>query len=276
MTTIGAAIHATPGESLATCLESVCGQVDQVYVFTWDEEQIATARQYQATVVTIAPVEYVELIRQEMQRALPTDWILILDPDETVEPNAPTFFRDKIQTASNDVVGFWIPYRMLFLSEELKHSFPNLKQLRLFRRDRVHYTKGIHLAPTPLDGRFEYLDDTDPGIRHNFVTNLEQRFVRHLQWSRIEARELHESGVEITDAAEFLKAGLEEFQRYAVDKRGLRDGCKGLINALMHGWKSIVTLCLLWELQNFQNFSIEPLEEWETFIAKLEASKTIR
>jgi hypothetical protein len=273
LTTIGAAILATAGESLKTCLESLYGQVDEVYVFTWDKDQTATAKQYQATVVTVPPVEYVELIRQQMQLTLPTDWILILDPDEVVEPNAPAFFRQKIRTARDDIVGFWIPYRMLFLGEELTHSFPNVKQLRLFRRDRVIYTKGIHLTPTPLDGRFEYLDDSDPGIQHNFVTNLQQRFARHLQWSRIEARELYESGVEITDAADILKAGLEEFKKYAVDNRGLHDGCKGLINALMHGWKNIVTLCLLWELQNSKNFSIEPFEEWETFFANLDLPK---
>jgi hypothetical protein len=269
METIGVAILAAAGDPLAACLDSISGQVDEILVFTWDEEQIVTAKQYQADVLSLTPVNHVELVRQKMQMALSTDWVLILDPDEVVEPRGLEFFRSKVLTADPNVVGFWIPYRMLFFGEELKHSYPDIKQLRLFRRNRVLYTSGIHHSPNPLDGHYEYLNNADPGIEHRFVINLRQRFERHLQWAEVEAAELYSAGQQIADPVALLRAGLEEFKTYTVDRRGMRDGYKGLINALMHSWKSIATLCFLWELQNSPNLQIESPQYWEELFVHL-------
>ena len=276
MNTIGAAILAAPGEPLAMCLESIRGYVDETVVFTWDEEQSATAEQHQVSVITIAPVDHVELVRQDMQMALSTDWVLMLDPDEVVDSSGPAFFRSKITGASDDVVGFWVPYRMFFLGEELKHSFPNIKQLRLFRRNRVRYTQGIHLSPTPINGHYEYFEDMDPGIEHRFVRNLRQRFERHLQWAQIEAEEMHRNGKEAPDPVSLLTAGLEEFKMYALNRNGLRDGYKGFVNALMHGWKTVATLCFLWELQQAPNSTPKSVSSLEEVISKLDLSNPER
>jgi hypothetical protein len=248
------------------CLDSIRGYADETVVFTWDEEQSATAEQYQANVIFIAPVDHVELVRQDMQTALTTDWVLMLDPDEVVDPNGLAFFRTKISGAGEDVVGFWVPYRMFFLGEELRHSFPNIKQLRLFRRDRVHYSRIIHLPPAPLGGRYEFFEDTDPGIEHRFVRDLRQRLERHLQWAYIEAQEMHRAGQSVPEPDGLLAAGLEEFKMYALSRNGLRDGYRGLVNALMHGWKTIATLCFLWELQQAPNLTPESFSSLEKAI----------
>jgi hypothetical protein len=192
----------------------------------------------------------------------------MLDPDEIIDRRGIEFFRRKVLTADPNVVGFWIPYRMFFLGEELKNSFPGIKQLRLFRRNRVLYTNKIHHSPNPIDGHYEYFDDADPGIEHRFVINLRQRFERHLQWAEVEAAELYRSGQQLVDPISFLRAGLEEFKTYTVHRHGLRDGYNGLINALMHSWKSMATLCFLWELQKSTNLQIESVHYWEELIAR--------
>ncbi len=273
MNTIGVSILAAPGEPLATCLDSISDHVDETVVFTWDEEQRATAEHYQANVMLIAPVDHVEIVRQDMQTALSTDWVLMLDPDEVVDPNGPAFFRTKVTGASEDVVGFWVPYRMFFLGEELRYSFPNIKQLRLFRRNRVCYSPEIHLPPTPLGGLYEYFEDTDPGIEHRFVRDLRQRLERHLQWAHIEAQEMHRTGRPVPDPDSLLAAGLEEFKMYALNRNGLRDGYRGFVNALMHGWKTIATLCFLWELKQAPNLTAESFSSLEKAISKLGPSK---
>src|SRR5687768_18069401 len=64
---------------------------------------------------------------------------------------------------------------------------------------------------------------------------------------------LFRSGV--PDPESVLAAGFEEFKTYVLGRRGLRDGYKGLVNALMHGWKAIAMQCFLWELRSEEHTS---------------------
>jgi hypothetical protein len=269
MSTLGVTILAAPAEPLDTCLASI-KQVDQILVYSWDPKQIEVAHAHGAQTALISTVSH-ELIRDEMQASLATDWVLLLDPDEIPEIGAIESFRAKIASAPEAVVGFWIPYRTFFLGTELTKSFANLRQLRLFRRNRVSYRKLIHESPSPLSGYFEHVDMAEPGIAHNFVFDLQRRFERHLQWAKIEALEQYQQGAQLTDPADVLRAGLREFCKYAVEQQGLEDGCAGLINALMHGWKQIAMLCFLWELQKAPNMPVRLSAQIKEFCAELEA-----
>ena len=268
-TTIGVSILAAPGEPLADCLDSIHNKVDEIAVFTWDVEQTETANRFGAKVVAVDPASYVEPLRQEMQNTVSSEWVLILDPDEVVEENGIDFFRKMIHLGSCDIVGYWIPYRMMFFGSELSNSFPNIKQMRLFRRDRVSYSSSIHNIPSPIDGVYGYFDDADPGIEHRFVRDFQQRFERHLKWAKIEAEELYRSGKFINDPISILESGIEEFQIYTVERKGLRDGCNGLVNALMHSWKRIAMMCFLWELHGSNNLPIKDASSLEQKVIDL-------
>lgn len=269
MISLGVAVLAAPDEPLSTCLESVHEAVDEIAVFTWDAKQAQVAAKYGGRIIDIPPARHVGVMRQEMQSALGTDWVLMLDPDEVAEPGATQVFRERAQAAGPDVVGLWVPYRMLFLGDELSYSFPSIKQMRLFRRGRVRYTRDLHNVPTPIEGRYDYLADKEPGLEHHFVTSLRHRFERHLSWAQVEAEELNQAGERLNDPIAILEGGLQEFKMYAVHRQGLRDGCKGLVNALMHSWKRIAVLCFLWEIQQAENMSIEPVSYWESILSEL-------
>lgn len=269
MPTLGVIILAAPMEPLATCLTNI-QQVDQILVYSWDLEQIEVARAYGAQTALISPVSHIELVRDEMQASLATDWVLALDPDESPEPGAIESFRAKIVSASETEVGFWVPYRTLFLGTELERSFANTRQMRLFRRNRVLYRKAIHEAPSPMNGSFQYIDMAEPGITHNFVVDLQQRFERHLQWAKIEALEQYQQGATLADPADLLRVGLREFRHYAIEQQGLDDGCAGLINALMHCWKKIAMLSFLWELQKAPNIPIMFSDQARKLCAEIE------
>jgi hypothetical protein len=269
MQTLGVTILAAPAEPLSTCLANL-KQVDQILVFSWDPDQIAIAHANGAQTILITAVSNIELIRDQMQSSLATDWVLALDPDENVEPGAIESFRAKIATAPDTVVGFWVPYRMLLLGTELKHSFSNLRQMRLFRRNGVSYKKIIHESPLPVNGYFEYIEMSEPGIMHNFVVDLQSRFERHLQWAKLEAIEEHQRGTGLADPMDLVMAGMREFYRFAIEQQGLEDGYAGLVNALMHGWKKIAMLCFLWELQKAPNFPVNLPNQIEKFWAQFD------
>jgi hypothetical protein len=247
--TLGVVTLAAPEDPLSICLDTVNGSVDELVVFTWSTEQAETALRYGARVIRIDEIPFVEPFRQRMQSGLSTDWILVLDPDEAVEPGAIGHFRDRMREAAPDVAGFWIPQRMLFLGQDLCHSFPGVKQLRLLRRNRVVYSSTIHSSPEPVEGRFEHFDDSEPGICHYFVRSLEARMQRHLRWARIEAQQALEQGATAQDILDPVRAGLDELAFYVVERSALKDGMAGLANALLHSWKSATMALFLWEMQ---------------------------
>jgi hypothetical protein len=246
--TLGIVTVAAPQDPLSICLDSVNGLADELVVFTWSDEHAETALRYGARSILIEELPYIEPFRQTMQTALSTDWILVLDPDEALEPGAVSHFREKMRGAARDIAGFWVPQRMLFFGRELSHSFPGVKQLRLFRRNRVAYSSTIHSSPEPVEGRFEHFDDSEPGIRHYFVRSLEPRIQRHLLWAKIEAQQAFERGTTVRDLLDPVRAALDELAFYIVERGALKDGMPGLANALLQSWKSAVTALFLWEM----------------------------
>ena len=266
--TIGLVILVAPDDPIPLCLDSQL-VLDEILVFTWDPRQARLIAEKDVSVHLIEETLYVEPIRFLMQSKLRTDWVLVLDPDETFEKGAISSFRSLVSNAHDSTAGYWVPYKMLLKGEELKHSFPNIKQLRLFRRNRIEYSDAIHASPTPIDGIFEFLDDSVPGIQHHFVRDLSLRFHRHLMWASIEAQELADNGSTVSTAHEILKGANQELEHYFVLRKGLQDGLPGLINGFMHFWKKIAMFCFLWEIQGSKPIAIANLDEIEQSMSAL-------
>jgi glycosyltransferase involved in cell wall biosynthesis len=69
------------------------------------------------------------------------EWVLILDADECLPPEAEEEIRSIVTNPSDKLVGYWINRRYFFLGKPLKHAyFPNWN-LRLFKHKLGRYEK---------------------------------------------------------------------------------------------------------------------------------------
>ena len=69
------------------------------------------------------------------------EWVLILDADECLPPNAQNEIRGIVSNRHEKHSGYWINRRYFFLGKPLKHAyFPNWN-LRLFKHKLGRYEK---------------------------------------------------------------------------------------------------------------------------------------
>ena len=172
---------------------------------------------------------------RQKQRALDAcrdaTWVLLLDSDESLEPDLAAAIRDAIARDDPDIAGYRINRRLHFLGAWLNHTaFPD-RVLRLVRGGRgtmrdvqIHEAVEIHGG-----GRVADL----PGIcRHDSYASfgdLAQRQVRYALAAADEAKTTGRGGrwyhVLVSPGAAFLRKFLL--------RSGWRDGRRGFLIAIM-------------------------------------------
>ena len=104
--------------TLAACLESVRGIVDEIVVADTGstDETIAIATQYHAQVIRVAWADDFAAARNEALKAVKSDWVLVLDADERLDPSAASQIRALIGDEST--AGYQVTVRNYVLSLE--------------------------------------------------------------------------------------------------------------------------------------------------------------
>lgn len=130
--------------NLARCLQSV-PWVDEMFVVDSKstDRTCLIAKEHGAKVVQF---EYKDGWPKKKNWALENlpfshDWVLILDADECLPPEAEEEIRKIITNSIDEHTGYWINRRYFFLGQPLKHAyFPNWN-LRLFKHKLGRYEK---------------------------------------------------------------------------------------------------------------------------------------
>jgi glycosyltransferase involved in cell wall biosynthesis len=68
------------------------------------------------------------------------EWVLVLDADEVLPPEAEAEFREVI-ASSGSIAGYWINRRFMFMGRWLRHAYYPNWNLRLFRHSLGRYEK---------------------------------------------------------------------------------------------------------------------------------------
>jgi tetratricopeptide (TPR) repeat protein len=81
--------------TMAACLESVRGVVDEIVVADTGstDETIAIATRYDAQVIRVTWRDHFAAARNEALKAVKSDWVLVLDADERLDPSAGSQIR---------------------------------------------------------------------------------------------------------------------------------------------------------------------------------------
>ena len=130
-------------ENLARCLDSV-RWADEIFVVDSGstDNSAEIAKQYGAHVVQFEFNGTWPKKKNWALQSLPfrNEWVLILDADEVLPPEAGQEMAEVI-ARPGDIVGYWINRRFFFLGRWLRHSYYPNWNLRLFRHALGRYER---------------------------------------------------------------------------------------------------------------------------------------
>ncbi len=158
------------------------------------------------------------------------EWVLFLDADERLTPE----FRDElsktIESAPQEVGGYWIPRRNVMFGHVLRGGgwWPD-HQLRLLRSSHARYVpeREVHEI-VEVDGRVGTLEQP---ILHLNYDSFQEFQEKQESYGRMRARELAAEGISPRRRS-YLGRPAREFWRRFVTLTGYRDGLTGLRLAL--------------------------------------------
>jgi len=120
-----------------------------------------------------------------------SDWILIVDADESVTPELK---REILQVSSKPVElvsqsGFYINRIFIFMGRKIRHCgyYPSWN-LRLFKRGRAHYEQRLVHEHMIVDGPTAYFKSL---LLHEDRRGLEHFVAKHNRYSTLEAQEIY-------------------------------------------------------------------------------------
>lgn len=201
------------------------------------------------------------------------EWIFILDADEELLPEAEKEIDQAVRSASDQVAGYWINRRYMFMGKWLKHAYYPNWNLRLFKHKFGRYEKltsedtasgdnEVH-EHVIIDGATAHLKTEMNHYAFPSVDVFMEKHNRYSNWEAVVALEGRLGGTgnlsSLGDAA--LKRRLKSIfwklpgrpvLRFAwvyLWQKGFLDGIEGFYFALLHGVYEILVLAKTYELK---------------------------
>jgi glycosyltransferase involved in cell wall biosynthesis len=200
-------------------------------------------------------------------------WILILDADEVMPPEAGRELADVIARDGDGHAGFWINRRFMFMGSWLRHAYYPNWNLRLFRRGCGRYER---LVAGPTDSgdnevHEHIIVDGTTGrlgceMDHHAFPSIHTFVEKHNRYSNWEARLAAEQGLGQTaalpqDTAAGWRRSVKRLTRHLpfrptlrflyvyVAQGGFLDGRRGYYFARLHGFYEFLSVAKAAELR---------------------------
>ena len=266
--------------NLARCMQSV-PWVDEIFVVD-SQSMDCTASIAQEHGAKVVQFEYKGGWPKKKNWALENlpfshEWVLILDADECLPPEAEEEIRKIVTKPDEKHHGYWINRRYFFLGQPLKHAyFPNWN-LRLFQHKLGRYEKITDLSTDSGDheihehvvvqgstGRLKSIMD-----HHAFPTieSFVEKHNRYSNWEAIVENEKIEKADSIQHDEVKLKRKLRmvfrklpfrptlRFLYVYIRQKGFLDGWAGYVFARLHGQYEFLSVAKAKEVAKSRNES---------------------
>ncbi len=201
------------------------------------------------------------------------EWVFILDADEVLPPEMEVEIRAIVTQLKNEIAGYWINRRFMFMGKWLKHAYYPNWNLRLFKHRLGRFEKLTSSATNSGDNEVhEHVIVQGSTSRlvaqmdHYAFPSVEVFVEKHNRYSNWEARvaldhylkgsdnDLQNSGVTMRRRLKLLSAklpfrGLLRFFYVYVWQFGFLDGLEGYYFARLHGFYEVLSVAKTYELK---------------------------
>lgn len=236
-------------KKLSNCLSSIRDFSDEIVVIDLGstDHTLDLARKYQAKIFHHKRVDYVEKVRNFAISKSNGEWILILDPDETLSDKLKIKLKEVAKLKDYSAVN--IPRKNVFFGKWITHTnwWPD-RHIRFFQKGKVTWFEKIHSYPK-VEGRILNLEkDPSLAIIHLSYDNLSQFMERQNRYSTIEAEQRFKQG-ERFSPRNFIWRPIREFLVRFIKHAGFLDGSVGLSLTLLMMIYQLQMMIKLWEIE---------------------------
>jgi glycosyltransferase involved in cell wall biosynthesis len=269
--------------NLPRCLASV-GWADEIVVVDSHstDQSIAIAQRYGAEVVQF---QFNGVWPKKKNWALENisfrhEWVLILDADEVMPPDAEAEIAEVVANDGNGNAGYWINRRFMFMGRWLKHAYYPNWNLRLFKHKTGRYERLVQGATQSGDNEVHehiMVNGSTGRLRcemdHYAFASIDVFVEKHNRYSNWEARLEVEEGLSKTKSSApqsmpvRIRRTLKRLVRHLpfrptlrflyvyVFQAGFLDGREGLIFARLHAVYEFLAIAKAAELRKQQALS---------------------
>lgn len=237
---------------LRKSLSSISKWVDEIILIDLGsvDDIAAIAKQFKAKYYIRKNVLIVETIRQESLKYVTHEYVLFLDPDETIPSVLAKDLRAKAKESQYDYMT--TPRQNFVFGKWVKHSrwWPDY-QTRLFRHNRVTWGKTLHAEPVVSGAGFKYDSVEKFAIQHNNYRSLDEFIEKNMRYAKADARaRLHaDSDFTLTQA---IKLSVSELISRFFAGKGYKDGMHGLILSILQSFYYFMVYAYYWEGKSYQ------------------------
>ncbi len=242
---------------LKKCLDSIYNWVDEIILIDLEstEDIKSVVAQYQAKHISHQKVAIVEEIRQESLKYASHEYILFIDPDETIPADLSLDLQEKIATGEFDY--FTTPRQNYVFGKWVKHSrwWPDF-QTRIFRQGHVNWGTKLHAEAIPSGNGYTYPVSEKFAIGHLNYQNLDEFIAKNMRYAKADAMERIESGNTLSIVGVIKLSVSELISRFFVAE-GYKDGMHGLVLSILQSFYYFMVYSYYWEGKKYRELESE-------------------
>lgn len=243
-------VSCNEGHLLDGCLASIAF-ADEILVVDLEstDDTAAIAARHGCALWRRPRVPIVEQVHAEARERVRHDWLLLLDPDQRVDP---ALARQLVAEFAS-----YVEPTLAIVSAPMLYYFGR-RQLAgtiwggvhewylLLRRDAVDFTGAVHRGVVCHPGRrVNFLArQGDNVVHHYWSTGWRELFAKHRRYLEQEGAARHAAGERFAWRQLFAE-GPRRFRESFVEREGRRDGRLGVALSLFWAWYSIGALLSL-------------------------------
>lgn len=172
------------------------------------------------------------------------EWILSLDADEVLSPEASQEIRSKVIDNGSGYVGYVLRRENYLCGTRIRHVWGHDRQLRLFQKGKGRFCGSVHERVMVHGDVGELIH---PLLHYNSV-NLWKFLAKNELYTNLEARRKYESGERLNLAKSLLSPVRVFFFRF-VTLGGYRDGTMGLVLSMALAYFALRVQWKIWRMK---------------------------
>lgn len=231
------------GKLLGNCLASLNFCTEVIYLdLGSSDNSIKVAESFpNVSSRVIDRVPAVEKIHSELKKYTQAEWVLIIDPDEVIDPELCLQLTKELNNSdlSNNVGAIEVPEVYYFKGKQLKGGIWGGTKYRtlIVNQQGFNFTNSVHSGRHLKPGFVSHrLVQAGNNLIHHYWSNSYMQLIRkHNRYLKMEGPVRFANGQRIQEI-ELPGVPVNEFKSAYFTLEGKRDGFRGLLLAALWGW----------------------------------------